>query len=364
MNTGVHDSIYARILALSDGRTSFTVVSLDLIAFMPEGVRKLLPAPLQNVMFCSAHNHAGPAVVKFIPPVTAYRTPYLDAIEKDIAEAVVSANRNMTPVTVRAARGTVDLSYNKLGGGKGLYLCGQSNPGRIPFEPVDKEVGVIRIDDLKGRPLAVLVNYASHPVVYWPGDKVSGEYPGYCSRFVERALGRTVTCLFVNGAGGDINPYDSCLDSYEYPARVGKTLADTVLTVLSRSGGTTQRPGKIVFQTEILTFNGIKEMSGSRLAAELNVAVLNDEIALVSGPGEFYVDYQLDLKRRSPLPATFFFGYTNGYLGYFPTRKAWEENWGKGVYEHHKWVEVGAGERFIDRALELIAAATGVKPGR
>ncbi|MHB9029716.1 MAG: hypothetical protein ACYC9O_13195, partial [Candidatus Latescibacterota bacterium] len=65
---------------------------------------------------------------------------------------------------------------------------------------------------------------------------------------------------------------------------------------------------------------------------------------------------QLDLKRRSPRPNTFFFGYTNGYLGYFPSLRAWKENWGKGVYEHHKWVEVGAGEKLIDRALEVISA--------
>lgn len=201
MNTGVHDSIYARVLALSDGRTSFTVVALDLIAFMPETVRAMLPATMRNVLFCSSHNHSAPAVVKFIPPVTAYRTPYLDGIEKKIAKAIVSANRTMIPVALRASEGTVDLSYNKLGGGKALYLCGAQNPNHIPFEPVDKRVGVIRFDDEKGRTLAVIVNYASHPVVYWPGDKVSGEYPGACSRLVEHALGNGAVCLFTNGAG-------------------------------------------------------------------------------------------------------------------------------------------------------------------
>lgn len=356
MNTGVHDSIYARVLALSDGRTSFTVVALDLIAFMPETVRSMLPDELRNVLFCSAHNHSAPATVRFIPPVSAYRTPYLDGIEKKIAEAIVSANNTMTPVAVRASGGTVDLSYNKLGGGKGLYLCGAQNPDHIPFEPVDKEVGVIRFDDLKGRPVAVVVNYASHPVVYWSGDKVSGEYPGACTRRVENALGNGALCLFTNGAGGDINPYLSCFQSFQNVETMGNTLADTVLAVCSRMDKPKQRPGKIAFHNETMTFNGIKELDGSTIDAELNVAVIDSDIAIVTGPGEFYVDHQLALKQRSSAPHTFFFGYTNGYLGYFPSKRAWTENWGKGVYEHHKWVEVGAGERLVDRALAIVAA--------
>ncbi len=122
------------------------------------------------------------------------------------------------------------------------------------------------------------------------------------------------------------------------------------------AGKAEKATGKIAFHSESMTFKGIKELNGSTIDAELNVAVIDNDIAIVTGPGEFYVDHQLALKKRSPVPHTFFFGYTNGYLGYFPSKRAWTENWGKGVYEHHKWVEVGAGERFIDRALALVTA--------
>jgi neutral ceramidase len=354
-NVGVHDSIYARVLALSDGKTEFTIVSLDLIAFFPEKVRTLLPASLQNVLFCSTHNHAGPAVVNFIPPVTAYRTPYLDKIEADIARAIIAAHAKMKPAAIHAGKGTVNLSYNKLGGGKGLYLCGSTNPDRIPFEPVDKEVGVIHIDDANGRPVAVLVNYASHPVVYWPGNLVTGEYPGHCARSVETALGNNAVCLFVNGACGDVDPFDSCLPSVEAPVRVGRSLADTVLAVHARLGKNMQHPSKIAIHTETLVFQGRKEMAGKTMNAELNAAVIGDSIAFVTGPGEFYMDFQLDLKKRSPVANTFFFGYTNGYMGYFPSKRAWDENWGRGIYEHYKWAEIGAGEKFIDRAVAVIS---------
>jgi len=47
--------------------------------------------------------------------------------------------------------------------------------------------------------------------------------------------------------------------------------------------------------------------------------------ALVSGPFELFVEYQLDLKSRSPLPFTGYVGYANGYQGYVPTPRAFEE---------------------------------------
>jgi hypothetical protein len=43
-------------------------------------------------------------------------------------------------------------------------------------------------------------------------------------------------------------------------------------------------------------------------------------------------------------------GYTNGYHGYFPTIQAASKN-GYGAASASTWVEVGAGERIIDRSV-------------
>ena len=78
-------------------------------------------------------------------------------------------------------------------------------------------------------------------------------------------------------------------------------------------------------------------------------AVINDDLAFVGMPGEIFVDFQLDLKSRSPINDTFLLGYCNGYLAYFPTIKAAAEGgYGAGS---QTFVEVGAGERMIDRAV-------------
>lgn len=128
LNKGINDSTYAKILALTDGTERITIITLDLLGFVPDGVRKLLPGYLQNTIFCATHNHMGAATIAFTPPNFIYRTDYLTEIEENIAASIIEAHENMTLVTVGAATGSVDLSYNKLGGGLGLFLCGQKIP--------------------------------------------------------------------------------------------------------------------------------------------------------------------------------------------------------------------------------------------
>jgi hypothetical protein len=86
------------------------------------------------------------------------------------------------------------------------------------------------------------------------------------------------------------------------------------------------------------------------IAAPVSTLVINRQIALVGLPGEPFVGLQLLLKQRSPLAATFLCGYTNGYIGYFPTiRDAVAGGYGASTIVTR--VEVGAGERMIDRGL-------------
>ncbi len=80
------------------------------------------------------------------------------------------------------------------------------NAEREPTAPVDREYAVIRLDRADGTPLAVLFNYACHPVVMG-GDnyQYSADYVGTASAVVEKDL--KTTCLFLQGACGNINPY-------------------------------------------------------------------------------------------------------------------------------------------------------------
>jgi hypothetical protein len=55
----------------------------------------------------------------------------------------------------------------------------------------------------------VLVNYAAHGTIMTPEImQVSGGWPGVMQRTVEALLGEDVTCLYTNGAEGDVAPAD------------------------------------------------------------------------------------------------------------------------------------------------------------
>jgi hypothetical protein len=100
------------------------------------------------------------------------------------------------------------------------------------------------------------------------------------------------------------------------------------------------------------------------IPAELNTVLLNGEIALVGGSGEFFCNHSVRLKQRSYLPHTFFFGYCNGHNLYFPTIEAASEG-GYGADPRVSPVELGAGERMMNQALINIYRLSGkLEPAR
>ena len=70
----------------------------------------------------------------------------------------------------------------------------------------------------------------------------------------------------------------------------------------------------------------------------------------MTAPGEPFVDFQINWRQRCPVRHAFFLGYTNGYIGYLPTIRMASLG-GYGAASSSTWVEVGAGERIVDRAV-------------
>ena len=94
------------------------------------------------------------------------------------------------------------------------------------------------------------------------------------------------------------------------------------------------------------------------LSAELNTVLLNGELALVGGSGEFFCNHANRLKARSYVKNTLFFGYCNGHGMYFPTVEAASEG-GYGAEPGVSLVELGGGERMMDKALINIYSMLG-----
>jgi len=108
--------------------------------------------------------------------------------------------------------------------------------------PIDPQIGLLRLDRQDGKPLAVLYNFACHPIMNPPSTGSSADFPGFASKVIEEALGGGVIALFVQGCGGDINPVR--YKDVQHPSRaepLGHMLGLSVMRALqkieSKSGG-------------------------------------------------------------------------------------------------------------------------------
>lgn len=378
--TGTLDPLYARVLVLDDGHQSVAVVTLDLgrsfgqpqMNFVRARVRQMLG--VNEVMFFASHTHSGPVIDEDYEQVPEWEQRALDKI----VQAIETARGRMTEARLGVGYGQAILGHNRryIQSDGRVKMLWRNSTGQ-PTGVIDPSVGVIRIDDKRGDPLAILVNYACHPVVFGPDNlRYSADYPGAMARLVETSWNHRPVCFFLQGAPGDINPLQDKTPLAENAVaemrEVGETLGREVARV-SRSIQTETPPNpELSYLSEELHFKNRWSQESLRsaimsaygpnpakryfrylndpIAAPVSTLVINRQIALVGLPGEPFVGLQLLLKQRSPLAATFLCGYTNGYIGYFPTlRDAVAGGYGANTIVTR--VEVGAGERMIDRGL-------------
>jgi hypothetical protein len=96
--------------------------------------------------------------------------------------------------------------------------------------PRDPEVGVLRVDAIGGDPLAVVVNYACHPIVQGPQSRsISADFPGAMRKLVEETTG--ALCLFLQGAAGDQGPVSGVDAGFSAVDRLGTLLGHEVAKV-------------------------------------------------------------------------------------------------------------------------------------
>ena len=72
--------------------------------------------------------------------------------------------------------------------------------------PVDPEIGLLRLDRKDGQTLAVVYNFACHPIQGVPSGGNTADLTGFASRVIEGITSEGAIALFLQGCAGDINP--------------------------------------------------------------------------------------------------------------------------------------------------------------
>ena len=261
---------------------------------------------------------------------------------------------------------------------------GSPNWTGVSTAPVDPTLAVLRIDDTAGSPLAILVNYACHPVVFGPDNRLySADFPGVMTREVERTFDGKPLCFFLQGGDGDINP-DYAVTPLEQGAaefceRTGTKLGRVAAQVAQQIRTVADANPSLQFAQDAMRFRSRWDAQHWRAAdpqASASIAsktlpeyelpvttvLLGKRIAFLAMPGEPFVDLQMAWRARCPTHDCFFLGYANGYYGYFPTISA--AGWGGyGASQASTWIQVGAGERMLDQGLVRVFEMLGrLKP--
>ena len=392
LSNGIWDPLYAKSIVFDDGNKCVSFVVLDLIGPPPkdvcERIRQKAEKELQvsSILFLAIHTHAGPDLK---PDLPSKEKPWLPTLEAKIYEVINHAVSSKSPVTVEIGYGSADISYDRrVVNPDGTVKMLWSNPDRVKNTPVDQTVGVVGFKAKDGKWIAILVHYACHPVVFEGSNlKYSAEFPGVMRNYVDECLGGT--CLYLQGACGEINPYDrpreSNQDTYMKLKQTGIALGKEVVRITKSmkpvkedtlSLRTYQYTTNLKYRydlnnekvKEFYIKQGGKEYyekllrdRPSIIKAETPIVLLGEVIAWVGFPGEFFDDFQIALRNRSPIPNTFFLGYCNDVFSYFPTIQAASEG-GYGA-SYSTYVEVGAGERLVDNAIIRLHTITGnLKP--
>ncbi|RBP40470.1 hypothetical protein DES53_108177 [Roseimicrobium gellanilyticum] len=207
----VNDPLYAKALVLKSEKTVVVIITLDVVSMGEIGrigngflatvrgelKRELGIAP-ESVIINASHCHGVPR------PDTAALT----------VQAVKEAWQKMAPAHVAAGRGSEQrISENRRIKMKDGSEVDMRRAYPLPRDedvkavgPIDPEIGILRVDHADGKAMAVVYNFACHPIMNPPSTGNSADYPGFASKVIEEELGNGAVALFVQGCGGDINP--------------------------------------------------------------------------------------------------------------------------------------------------------------
>lgn len=207
----VNDPLYVKALLLRDAATTVAIITVDVVALAEIGripndylatVRSALHRELNikptHVLINASHCHG------IVCADVAQRT----------IQAVKEAAQNMAPVRVGVGVGHEDriMENRRLRLKNGKEADVRHAYSLPPDEevagigPVDPQIGILRLDRTDGRPLAVLYNFACHPIQGVPSGANTADFPGFASQTIEECMGDGAMALFLQGCAGDINP--------------------------------------------------------------------------------------------------------------------------------------------------------------
>ncbi len=210
-NVPVNDPLYVKALVIKDGDNTAAIVTVDAVAIGEIGsitneylgnvraqIEKDLNIKPKNIMINASHCHG---------------IVCADVEERTI-KAIKEAAKNLVPVNVGVGTGHEDrvmenrrlfLKNGKEADVRHAYAL-PPDEEVAKIGPIDPEIGILKLEKKNGETLAVVYNFAVHPIQGVPSKGNTADMSGFASQVIEDNLSDGTIALFVQGCGGDINP--------------------------------------------------------------------------------------------------------------------------------------------------------------
>ncbi len=303
-STGVHDSLFVRVLALQSGDEDAYIIGYDALVLHPPVARLLekkiteqLSLDPDKFLYTATHTHSGPGgwgqnwfEEQFAgPPDSVVVAVFVDSSIAAIRRAV--DDRQPASYTVGAVQAPRFIR-NRLVGDKGR---------------VDAEL-IYALFQRREKSVGVFATYSAHATVLSSHNmEMSGDYPGYFERKIESELGGEA--IFA-AAGLGSHSYRGEGESFDKAAFVGEGLADSLLAH--------RRDGKFRSQASLRTFRIPVDLARMqvRLTQKICLApwlakklirpydsylqvIALDDFVVIGSTGEFSGELALDVKAEA-----------------------------------------------------------------
>ncbi len=238
-NTGnyeyVHDDVFVRCLAMSDGENKTVLMSMDLL-FHERSLNNDLAAyakekygvePSAFVLGCT-HDHIAPSARGYSQDFAneEYEAYLLDRAKKTLDRAM----NTMFEGTIEHTTFEAFFSISRRGYKDGVFMNFAD-----PKHKRDTEFGVLVVRDLFGDVKSVVMSYGCHPVFYPADSSLSGEFPARVCQLIDANYYGCIS-LYFQSAGGDVRPMATVVDGkfaqplpFSHVDRFAKSIADDVI---------------------------------------------------------------------------------------------------------------------------------------
>ncbi|MGQ9620680.1 MAG: hypothetical protein ACUVTX_06825 [Bacteroidales bacterium] len=287
------------------------------------------------------------------------------------------------------------------------------NPDIVrPVGPIDPEVGIVMFYDAStDKPISALLNFALHldivkeyGAVYQKTgvgsrNSVSADYPYWIETAMKKDFGNTFNSIFLTGCCGNINHWDFSKPGPQSGHKTkSKEVGDSLYASISRAlpsaveetpilasrsrvinvplqsytaedlawakklsdtslSGKSEEPNERrqfldnVRRRRIIWLDEQKQKGITSIPLEVQVFRLSNNTAVVTLPGEMFVEHGLTIKNLSPFRNTIVVELANTSIAYVPNQKAFSQ----GGYEvENSRLAPGGGEMLVTAAVKML----------